>query len=139
MDMHGILVRLAMRKERHGPRSLRFLLAPDKPVRVLIEPWNEVLEFRRSIYKGAADAEIPLWGRRRVAIQAHALPLAKSVRLHLLGTGLPSFAVVDYGGLRSRSACRAGRPTIGRAPDSSIFWPRASPWTRSRPSACSTH
>ena len=100
MDMHGILVRLAMRKERHGPRSLRFLLAPDKPVRVLIEPWGEVLEFRRSIYKGAADAEIRLWGRRRLAILARALPLAKSVRLHLLGTGLPSFAVVDYGGLR---------------------------------------
>ena len=100
MDMHGILVRLAMRKERHGPRSLRFLLAPDKPVRVLIEPWGEVLEFRRSIYKGAAGAEIRLWGRRRLAILARALPLAKSVRLHLLGTGLPSFAVVDYGGLR---------------------------------------
>jgi hypothetical protein len=100
MDMHGILARLAMRKEQYGPRSLRFLLAPGKPVKVLIEPWNEALEFRRSIYKGAADAEIRLWGRRRLAILARALPLAKSVRLHLLGTGLPTFAVVDYGGLR---------------------------------------
>ncbi len=116
MDMHSILARLAMRKERHGPRSLRFFLEPDKPVRVLIEPWGEVLEFRRSIYKGTTGAEIRLWGRRRLAILARALPLAKSVRLHLLGTGLPSFAVVDYGGLRF---------TLGLSGWTSNDWSRA--------------
>ena len=100
VDMHAILTRLAARRERHGPRSLRFLLEPDRPVSVLIEPWNERLTFRRSIYRGAEGAEIRLWGRRRLAILARALPLARSVRLHLLGTGLPSFAVVDFGGLR---------------------------------------
>ncbi|MHC2086208.1 SWIM zinc finger family protein [Methylobacterium sp. CM6244] len=100
VDMHAILTRLAARRERHGPRSLRFLLEPDRPVSVLIEPWNERLTFRRSIYRGPASAELRLWGRRRLAILARALPLARSVRLHLLGTGLPSFAVVDYGGLR---------------------------------------
>jgi hypothetical protein len=67
---------------------------------VRIEPWGETLTFRRSVYNGPASAEIRLWGRRRLAILARALPLAKSVRLHMLGTGLPSFAVVDYGGLR---------------------------------------
>ena len=100
VDMHAILARLAAKRERHGPRSLRFLLEPDKPVSVLIEPWNERLTFRRSIYKGSEAAEIRLWGRRRLSILERALPLAKSVRLHLLGSGLPSFAVVDYGGLR---------------------------------------
>ena len=100
VDMHAILTRLAARRERHGPRSLRFLLEPDRPVSVVIEPWNERLTFRRSIYRGATGAEIRLWGRRRLAILARALPLAKAVRLHLLGTGLPSFAVVDFGGLR---------------------------------------
>jgi hypothetical protein len=100
VDVHNILSRLAARKERHGPRSLRFLLEPGNPVRVLIEPWGEILTFRRSIYKGDAGAEVRLWGRRRLNILARALPLAKSVRLHLLGSGLPSFAVVDYGGLR---------------------------------------
>ncbi|GLS42353.1 SWIM zinc finger family protein [Methylobacterium brachythecii] len=100
VDMHTIITRLAAKKERRGPRSLRFLLEPDKPVSVLIEPWGERLTFRRSIYRGNTGAEIRLWGRRRLAILARALPLAKSVRLHLLGTGLPSFAVVDFGGLR---------------------------------------
>ncbi|KQP40053.1 hypothetical protein ASF49_21345 [Methylobacterium sp. Leaf104] len=100
VDMHAILTRLAARRERHGPRSLRFLLEPGQPVSVLIEPWNERLTFRRSIYRGATGAEIRLWGRRRLAILGRALPLARSVRLHLLGTGLPAFAVVDFGGLR---------------------------------------
>ncbi|ACL58061.1 hypothetical protein [Methylobacterium nodulans] len=100
VDMHAILSRLSARRERHGPRSLRFLLTPGEPVAVLIEPWNERLTFRRSIYAGREGAEIRVWGRRRLAILARALPLARSVRLHLLGTGLPSFAVVDFGGLR---------------------------------------
>ena len=116
VDMHNILSRLAARRERHGPRSLRFLLEPGNPVRVLIEPWNEILTFRRSIYKGVEAAEIRLWGRRRLAILVRALPLAKSVRLHLLGTGLPSFAVVDYGGLRF---------TLGLSGWTSNDWSRA--------------
>jgi hypothetical protein len=100
LDMHAILSRLAARRERHGPRSLRFLLEPGKPVSILVEPWNERLTFRRSIYRGAAATEVRLWGRRRLAILQRALPLARNVRLHLLGTGLPSFAVVDFGGVR---------------------------------------
>ncbi|MFD1333397.1 SWIM zinc finger family protein [Methylopila musalis] len=100
VDMHAILSRLAARKERHGPRSLRFLLTPGEPVTVVIEPWNERLTFRRSIHRGGEAAEIRVWGRRRLQILARALPLARSVRLHLLGTGLPSFVVVDFGGLR---------------------------------------
>ena len=59
-DMHGILVRLAMRKERHGPRSLRFLLEPDKPVKVLIEPWNEVLGFAARFIGRGGRGDPPL-------------------------------------------------------------------------------
>ena len=81
VDMHAILTRLAARRERHGPRSLRFLLEPDRPVSVLIEPWNERLTFRRSIYRGGEAAEIRLWGRRRLAILARTLPLAQRYML----------------------------------------------------------
>jgi hypothetical protein len=45
-------------------------------------------------------AEIRIWGRRRLAILGRALPLARSVRVHLTQSGLPSFFVVDFGGLR---------------------------------------
>lgn len=100
MDLANILTSLARRKERVGPRSLRFLLKPDAPVEVLVEPWGERLTFRRSIYRGREGGEIRLWGRRRLAILERALPLARSVRVHLTGTGLPSFFVVDFGGIR---------------------------------------
>jgi len=100
MDMANILTRLAQRKERVGPRSLRFILKPDAPVEVLVEPWGERLVFPRSPYRGAEAAEIRIWGRRRLAILGRALPMARSVRVHLMGTGFPSFFVVDFGGLR---------------------------------------
>ncbi|MGO4333755.1 SWIM zinc finger family protein [Labrys sp. KB_33_2] len=100
MDLANILTSLARRKERVGPRSLRFLLKPDAPVEVLVEPWGERLTFRRSIYRGREGGEIRLWGRRRLAILERVLPLARSVRVHLTGTGLPSFFVVDFGGIR---------------------------------------
>ncbi len=100
MDMANILARLAQRKERVGPRALRFVLAPDAPVAVIIEPWGERLTFRRSIYRGPEGGEIRIWGRRRLAILARALPLARSLRVHLTGTGMPSFFVVDFGGIR---------------------------------------
>jgi hypothetical protein len=116
MDMHSILARLAARRERHGPRSLRFFLTPGEPVRVLIEPWDDTLTFRRSIYTGTTSAEIRIWGRRRLGILARALPLAKSVRLHLLGNGMPSFTVVDFGGLRF---------TLGLSGWTSNDWSRA--------------
>jgi hypothetical protein len=100
MDMANILGRLQARKEQSGPRSLRFHLKPGAPVRVTLEPWGEILEFPRSIYPGDAATEIRVWGRRRLALLARALPFAREIRVRLLGTGLPSFFTVDFGGLR---------------------------------------
>jgi hypothetical protein len=100
VDMANILARLAQKKERVGPRSLRFVLKPDAPIEVIVEPWGERLTFRRSIYRGKEGGEIRIWGRRRLAILARALPLARSLRVHLTGTGLPSFFIIDFGGIR---------------------------------------
>ncbi len=100
VDVANILARLAQKKERVGPRSLRFVLKPDAPVEAVVDPWGDRLVFRRSIYRGKQGGEVRIWGRRRLAILARALPLAKSVRVHLTGTGLPSFFVVDFGGIR---------------------------------------
>lgn len=100
MDMANILAALKRRKELAGPRSLRFLLDPGKPVRVLIEPWGEVVDCPRAIYPGAERAEVRVWGRRRLMLLERTLPLAREIRVRLLGSGLPSFFTVDFGGLR---------------------------------------
>lgn len=101
MDVHNLCFILRRNKELHGPRSLRFKLTPGLPVSITIDPWNTKLECPRSVYTdskpGASDTEVRLWGRRRLHILERLLPRANKVRVFLLGTGLPSFWVVDLG------------------------------------------
>ena len=97
MDVHNLCFVLRRRKERHGPRSLRFLLRPGEPVRVICEPWNLELTCPRSPYRGEEADEIRIWGRRRFFLLERLIPVARSFTLHLLGSGLPSFVVADLG------------------------------------------
>jgi hypothetical protein len=99
MDIHNICLWLRRRKEQHGPRSLRFLLTPDRPVRIVFEPWNDELICPRSIYRGDEHDEIRIWGRRRLLILERLIPLARGFTLYLLGSGLPSFYLADLGAM----------------------------------------
>ncbi len=99
MDMYNILLMLKRNRERNSPRSLRFILEPDKPVEVLFEPWGKKLTFRRSIYRGKTSQEIRIWGRRRLFILERLLPIAKSFKVSLLGSGMPSFWEADLGSM----------------------------------------
>lgn len=99
LDVHNFCFVLRRQKEKHGPRSMRFMLKPDAPVEVLFEPWNLRIKCARSIYHGDDAQEIRVWGRRRLLMLERLVPLAKSFTLHLLGTGLPSFYVADLGNM----------------------------------------
>ena len=100
MDLHNLCAVLRQHKERAGPRSLRFELAPEGPARMVLEPWNIELTARRSAIVGAPLTEprsIRVWGRRRLLTLERLIALATRVRVHLLGSGMPSFWVVDIG------------------------------------------
>lgn len=99
MDVHNLCMILRRNKELFGPRSLRFQLTPGMPVKIVVEPWNTVLACPRSVFTDGTPAEIRVWGRRRLHILERLLPRAKRVRVFLLGTGLPSYWVVDLGDL----------------------------------------
>ncbi len=99
MDLHNVCYALRRRKERVGPRSLRFLLTPGAPVRLSLDPWNVEIPCPRSIYTGPEPRQIRIWGRRRLHILERLIPLAKHFTVHLLGDGLPSFYVADLGDL----------------------------------------
>ncbi|WP_044641164.1 SWIM zinc finger family protein [Risungbinella massiliensis] len=99
IDLYNICSFLRKNRERKSPRSLKFILTPGQPVRLVIEPWNEELVLFDSIYTGDTEQVIRTWGRRRLFLLERLLPLAKKVTVHLLGTGLPSFYVVDLGAL----------------------------------------
>ena len=99
MDVHNLCLFLRRHKEQTGPRSLRYLLTPGQPVRVLLEPFGVTLDCPRSVYEGKTAQEIRTWGRRRLFILERLIPIARSFRVHLLGTGMPSFYVADLGPL----------------------------------------
>lgn len=99
MDVHNLCLVLRRNKELFGPRSLKFQLTPGAPVKIVVEPWNHVVECPRSRQTDGNAGEIRVWGRRRLFILERLLPRAKRVRVFLLGTGLPTFWVVDLGDL----------------------------------------
>ncbi|MCC6460736.1 MAG: SWIM zinc finger family protein [Saprospiraceae bacterium] len=97
MDVHNICQILRRKKEKMGPRSLRFILQPGRPVELLFEPWNIRIACRRSVYTGRSAEEIRLWGRRRLLILERLIPVMQKLTVHLLGNGMPSFFIADLG------------------------------------------
>ena len=100
MDLHNLCFVLRRKKEKVGPRSLRFVLEPGKPVKVRIEPFGIEQVCARSLYMGSSAQEIRVWGRRRLHVLERLIPVAKSFTVLLLGTGMPSFWIADCGDVR---------------------------------------
>ena len=97
MDIHNICLILRRNKEKKGPRSIRYILEPGQPVKVVFDPWNKEIVCWRSPYTGTSSQEIRVWGRRRIHILERLIPIANKFTVHLLGTGMPSFYVADLG------------------------------------------
>lgn len=98
--VYSILAYLRRRREKHGPRSLRFELSPGRAPTIAIEPWDELVVSRGNAWAGASKRTIKVWGRRRLGVLARVLPLAERVEVHLLGSGLPSLWVAHLGPIR---------------------------------------
>ena len=97
MDIHNFCFILKRNKEKRGPRSIKFLLKPNEPIKAIFEPWNIELKCSRSVYHGSEEKEIRIWGRRRLLILERLIPVAQKFKVKLLGTGLPSFFIADLG------------------------------------------
>jgi BRCA1 C Terminus (BRCT) domain len=89
-----VLSILRRKKERVGPRSLRFVVKPGEKPSIIVEPWNEVVQETVHVYAGSYDGEIRIWGRRRLLVMESLLPHADLVQVRLLGGGLPSYWTV---------------------------------------------
>jgi hypothetical protein len=98
--VYSLLAFLKRNRAATSPRAIRFELADGKAPALVLEPWEKRIESPSSVYHGLADEPIRIWGRRRLLTLARLLPLATSVDVHLLGTGLPSFWVVHMGNMR---------------------------------------
>jgi hypothetical protein len=102
--VYSLLAHLKRHREKTGPRSLKFVLAPGRPPTVVLEPWGIPVESRGAAYKGEQAEEIKVWGRRRLMSLARILPLAERITVRLLGSGLPSIWVVEMGEMRFQLA-----------------------------------
>ncbi|NIG56297.1 SWIM zinc finger family protein [Chitinophaga sp. Cy-1792] len=100
MDVYNFCSWLRRFKEKKGPRSIRFVLEPGKPVKAIFEPWNQEIVCARSLYTGTHAREIRIWGRRRLLILERLIPIARKFTVHLMGSGLPSFYVADLGDMQ---------------------------------------
>ena len=98
--VYALLTYLKRHREKSGPRSLRFELAPGRPPTVVLEPWGIPVVSRGPAYQGEGAEQIKVWGRRRLFALARVLPLAERVDVHLLGSGMPSIWTVHMGDMR---------------------------------------
>ncbi len=97
VDLYNVLYALRVRRAKKAPRALRFELVPGTRPRIVIEPWEIALECHGKTYAGKSPRIVRIFGRQRLLSLARALPHLKSVSVHLLGPGLPSFWVLDMG------------------------------------------
>jgi len=95
MDIFSLCQFLRRFKEKEGPRAIRFILEPDKPIRILFEPWYEEITCHRSLYTGDESRTIRIWGRRRLMILERLIPVSQNFKVILLGSGLPSFFLAE--------------------------------------------
>jgi hypothetical protein len=98
--LYSIVAWYKRHKPAKSPRAMRFVLEPGKSPTVILEPWETSIESTGTVYTGAPCEPVRVWGARRLLALARALPLVESCDVYLLGTGLPSFWVVQLGGMR---------------------------------------
>jgi hypothetical protein len=96
IDLYNALFVLRTRKAKKPPRGLRFELIPGQPPRIILEPWEIVLECHGPAFKGAPRV-VRTFGRQRLLALARILPHVRGVRAELRGPGLPVFWIFDLG------------------------------------------
>jgi len=95
VDLYNVLLSLRLRKAKTAPRALRYELVPGQTPRLVLEPWEQVLNASGSPYQGQVPQVVRTWGRQRLNLLGRLLPHAKAVDVYLLGAGLPAFYVLD--------------------------------------------
>lgn len=93
IDIANFISVLKRHKEKKGPRAIKYVLEPGKPITAVFEPWNIEIQCAQSIYEGKEKKEIRVWGRRRITLLERLLPITNKFTVYLLGTGMPSFYI----------------------------------------------
>lgn len=95
IDLYNVLFHLRMSRAKKSPRALRYELVPGEKPRLVLEPWDRVIEATSGVYRGSRPVVVRTFGRNRLNTLARLLPHATGVRVHLVGPGMPAFYVVQ--------------------------------------------
>ncbi|MDP3500290.1 MAG: SWIM zinc finger family protein [Myxococcales bacterium] len=128
IDLYNLLFVLRTRAAKKPPRGIRFELVPGAQPRIVVEPFDLVLECHGAPYAGKTPRVVRIFGRQRLLSLGRALPHVKSVRVHLLGAGLPVFWALDFGADR-------GNLTVGYTGWTDSGWSSASSFDALMPPA----
>lgn len=98
MDLYNLLRHLRLHGDKKtGGRAVRVELVPGESPRLVLEPWEEVLQTAGAVYAGRTAQVVRIWGRRRLMLIRRFLPFVQSIEVQLLGSGLPSFWIMKAG------------------------------------------
>jgi hypothetical protein len=96
VDMYDICCFLRRHKAHQSPRYMKWILDPGKQVKIIFEPFGNVLTLK-AVYTGQKKREEKIWGRRRWLVIEKIIPLARTFIVRLLGFGMPQFIMADLG------------------------------------------
>lgn len=99
VDLLAALRFLRFTKAKVSPRALRYEFEPDRPVRIVLEPWEQFFALKGAEHNYTELRTIRTWGRRRLKLIEPLLPFAESVNIYLKGRALPSFYAVRLPGM----------------------------------------
>ena len=94
-----LLMMLRRDREKESPRAIRFELENGTKPKIILEPWNIEIAEHHHVYQGETTT-VRVWGRRRLFSIESLLAYSETVRVRLLGTGMPHFWSVESGGHR---------------------------------------
>ncbi len=95
IDLYNVLRELRMNADLKGKRrGMRVELVPGEPPRLVLEPWETLIESNSGAYTGKQAKVLRLWGRRRLMLLRQFLPLADTVEVRVMGSGLPCFWIL---------------------------------------------
>jgi hypothetical protein len=115
IDLYNVLLSLRRKKAKKPPRSLRYELVPGERPRIVLEPWDQVIDSAAEPYAGTKATVVRTFGRDRLQLLARLLPFTQAVRVHLGGSGMPTFYVLDLGGGSSFTLALSGWTDSGWA------------------------
>lgn len=91
IDLYNVLSYLRRNRSKKGPRGLRYELIPGEHPRLILEPTEKLLYSQGDVYAGPRPQIVRTWGRQRLFLLRQLLPFLQTIKVHTLGSGLPTF------------------------------------------------